>query len=137
GKGGTTWSGVEAYRAKAIDDRRGEKLGTLFRTWGIPTVVSTMEAAAVHPSVVASGGVRSGLDIAKAIALGADAGGLAKPFLKPAAQGEEEALEAVRDVISEVRTAMFVTGSKNIDELSNAETVILGNTRQYLEQIRR
>jgi len=136
GKGGTTWSGVEAYRAASVNDRRGEKLGNLFRTWGVPTVASTVLASEVHPCVVASGGVRSGLDIAKAVALGATAGGLAKPFLKPAAQGREEAVEAVEDVVAELRTAMFVTGSENIDELSKARSVVTGKTREYLQQVR-
>ncbi|MDY6765487.1 MAG: type 2 isopentenyl-diphosphate Delta-isomerase [Halobacteria archaeon] len=136
GRGGTTWSGVEAYRAAAVGDDRGEKLGNLFRNWGIPTVVSTMEVSDVHPYVVASGGVRSGLDIAKAIAVGAQAGGLAKPFLKPAGRGKDEAIEAATEIISELRTAMFVTGSKNIDELRNAQVVITGKTREYLNQLR-
>lgn len=136
GKGGTTWSGVEAYRAASVGDRRGEKLGTRFRTWGVPTVASTVLASDVHPCVVASGGVRSGVDIAKAVALGASAGGLAKPFLKPAAQGNDEALEAVKDVVAELRTAMFVTGSNDIDELSKARSVVTGKTREYLNQLR-
>lgn len=135
GKGGTTWSGVEAYRAASVGDDRGEKLGTLFREWGIPTVVSTLMACDVHPRVVASGGVRSGLDVAKAVSLGACAAGLAKPFLKPAGRGREEAVTAVRDVVTELRTAMFVTGSENIDELSNAEPVVTGKTREYLDQV--
>jgi isopentenyl-diphosphate delta-isomerase len=136
GKGGTTWSGVEAYRAASVGDDRGEKLGNLFRTWGIPTVASTQIASDAHPCVVASGGVRSGLDIAKAIALGAAAGGLAKPFLKPAAQGRDEALDAAEEVIAGLRTAMFVTGSKDIGELSNTRSVVTGRTHEYLQQVR-
>ena len=136
GKGGTTWSGVEAYRAAAHDDRRGENLGELFRVWGIPTVASTVLAADEHPCVVASGGVRSGLDIAKSIAVGASAGGLAKPFLKPGAQGPDEALDAVEQVVAELRTAMFVTGSEDIGELSKARSVVTGKTREYLQQVR-
>jgi len=135
GRGGTTWSGVEAYRAASVNDDRGERLGELFRTWGIPTVASTLLAEEVHDCVVASGGVRTGVDVAKSVALGATAGGLAKPFLKPAAQGKEEALEAVEDVVAGLRTAMFVTGSKDIGELSNTRTVFTGKTRQYLEQV--
>lgn len=112
GKGGTTWYGVEAYRAAARDEPRGERLGERFRRWGIPTVASTLECLEVHDTVVASGGVRSGIDIAKAVALGATAGGLAKPFLSPSARGTDAAVEAAEDLIAELETAMFVTGSR-------------------------
>ena len=136
GRGGTTWSGVEAHRAREKGDRQGEQLGTLFRRWGEPTVASTILCAERHPRVVASGGVRSGLDVAKAIAAGAVAGGLAKPFLVPGGKGPDEAVTAVRDVIEELRTAMFVTGSATIDELSSAESVVTGTTEEYLTQLR-
>lgn len=136
GKGGTTWSGVEAYRAAAVGDRSNQKLGNLFRDWGIPTVPSTLEALEAHPRVVSSGGVRSGLDVAKSVALGAYAGGLAKPFLKPAAKSRDSAVSTAREIVSEFRTAMFVTGSKNIDEFRNTRLVITGKTREYLMQLR-
>ena len=134
GKGGTTWSGIEAHRAAAAGARRHARVGELFRNWGVPTVVSTVEAAAVHPSVVASGGVRTGLDIAKAIALGATAGGLAKPFLQPAGNGKEAVVELIEDLIAELKTAMFVTGSGSVAELQQAEHVILGRSKEFLEQ---
>jgi isopentenyl-diphosphate delta-isomerase len=134
GKGGTTWSGVEAYRAAAVGDRRHEKVGELFRTWGMPTAVSTLEATDCHDCVVASGGVRSGLDVAKAIALGARAGGLAKPFLGPAGQGPEAVVEFVEDLVAELTTAMFVTGSETVAELQETEYVVLGRTKEFLDQ---
>ncbi|MFC7046443.1 type 2 isopentenyl-diphosphate Delta-isomerase [Halobacteriaceae archaeon GCM10025711] len=134
GQGGTTWSGVEAYRAAASGERRGERLGTTFRAWGVPTVASTVEAAEVHPQVVASGGVRSGLDVAKAIALGARAGGLAKPFLRPAGQGADAVVEVVEDLVAELRTAMFVTGSATVADLQDADVVVTGRTREWLRQ---
>ncbi len=134
GKGGTTWSGVEAYRAAAIGDRRHERVGTRFRNWGIPTAVSTLEALEHHDCVVASGGVRSGLDVAKAIALGARAGGLAKPFLSPAGQGADAVIELLEDLLAELETAMFVTGSEAVDELQQTDYVTLGRTREYLDQ---
>jgi isopentenyl-diphosphate delta-isomerase len=134
GKGGTTWSGVEAYRAAAVGDRRHERVGERFRTWGIPTAVSTLEACDHHDCVVASGGVRSGLDIATAIALGARAGGLAKPFLTPAGQGSEAVVELLEDLLAELETAMFVTGSDTVAELQNTEYVVLGRTREFLDQ---
>ncbi len=134
GKGGTTWSGIEAYRAAAANAPRQKRIGALFREWGIPTAVSTIESVAEHDCVVASGGVRTGLDVAKAIALGALAGGLAKPFLKPATNGPEAVIERVRDLTAELRTAMFVTGSASITELQQTEYVLLGETQEYISQ---
>ena len=133
GKGGTTWSGVEAYRAAARNERREERLGERFRQWGIPTVASTLECLEVHDTVVASGGVRSGLDVAKAIALGATGGGLAKPFLRPAGQGTDAVVEVAEDLVAELETAMFVTGSRTVNDLQDTDVVVGGPTRQYLE----
>ncbi|AHG00638.1 isopentenyl pyrophosphate isomerase [Halostagnicola larsenii XH-48] len=136
GKGGTTWSGIESYRAAAVGASRQEGIGQLFRAWGVPTAVSTLEAAESHDCVVASGGVRSGLDIAKAIALGARAGGLAKPFLAPAGQGTEAVVDLIETLSLELRTAMFVTGSASIEELQETDYVVLGRTKEYLEERR-
>ncbi|SEW30153.1 type 2 isopentenyl-diphosphate Delta-isomerase [Natrinema salifodinae] len=134
GKGGTTWSGIEAYRAAAANAPRQKRIGTLFRTWGIPTAASTIECVAEHDCVIASGGVRTGLDVAKAIALGAVAGGLAKPFLKPATNGSDAVIERIEDLIAELRTAMFVTGSGSIADLQQTEYVLQGDTREYVDQ---
>ncbi len=134
GKGGTTWSGIEAYRAAAADEPRQQRIGTLFRAWGIPTAASTIECVAEHDCVIASGGVRTGLDVAKAIALGALAGGLAKPFLKPATDGTDAVIERVEDLTAELRTAMFVTGSASVPDLQQTEYVLHGDTREYVEQ---
>ncbi|TYL39710.1 type 2 isopentenyl-diphosphate Delta-isomerase [Natronococcus pandeyae] len=136
GQGGTTWSGIESYRAAAVGDDRREQVGKLFRAWGIPTAVSTLEATAAHDCVIASGGVRSGLDVAKAIALGARAGGLAKPFLRPAGQGADAVTELIETLTLELETAMFVTGSDSIDDLRDTEYVVSGRTKEYLEQRR-
>ncbi len=133
GQGGTTWSGIESYRAAAVGADRQEAIGQLFRAWGVPTAVSTHEAASIHDCVIASGGVRSGLDIAKAIALGARAGGLAKPFLRPAGQGTEAVVDLLETLELELRTAMFVTGSASVEELQSADHVVLGRTKEYLD----
>ncbi|AFO55689.1 MULTISPECIES: type 2 isopentenyl-diphosphate Delta-isomerase [unclassified Natrinema] len=137
GQGGTTWSGIESHRAAAVGAQRQEAIGRLFRAWGVPTAVSTLEAATVHDCVIASGGVRSGLDIAKAIALGARAGGLAKPFLGPAGQGVDEVVDLIETLTLELRTAMFVTGSASLSELRDTEYVVLGRTNEYIDQRRR
>ncbi|MWV41870.1 type 2 isopentenyl-diphosphate Delta-isomerase [Natrialba sp. INN-245] len=134
GQGGTTWSGIESYRAAAVGAERQEAIGRLFRAWGVPTVVSTLEAASQHETVIASGGVRSGLDVAKAIALGASAGGLAKPFLSPAGRGTDAVVDLIETLTLELRTAMFVTGSASISELRSADHVVVGRTKKYLEQ---
>jgi len=134
GKGGTTWSGIEAYRAAAANAPRQQRIGTLFREWGIPTAASTIECVAEHECVIASGGVRTGLDMAKVIALGALAGGLAKPFLKPATEGPEAVIERVEDLIAELQTAMFITGSGTIEDLQQTEYVLQGKTREYVDQ---
>ncbi len=136
GKGGTTWSGIEAYRAAAVNERRHEQVGRLFRDWGIPTAASTIECVREHDCVVASGGVRTGRDIAKAIALGARAGGLAKPFLEPAIDGPEAVVDMIEGIEAELRTAMFVTGSGSVEALQNAEYVIGGATAEYVEDRR-
>ncbi|AXR80052.1 Isopentenyl-diphosphate delta-isomerase, FMN-dependent [Natrarchaeobaculum sulfurireducens] len=136
GQGGTTWSGIESYRAAAVGADRQEKVGQLFRAWGVPTAVSTIEAANEHDCVIASGGVRSGLDVAKAVALGARAGGLAKPFLRPAGQGTEAVVDFLETLALELRTAMFVTGSASVEDLREAEYVVLGRTQEYLTQRR-
>ncbi|NKE34673.1 type 2 isopentenyl-diphosphate Delta-isomerase [Natronococcus sp. JC468] len=136
GKGGTTWSGIESYRAAAVGADRQEQIGKLFRAWGVPTAVSTLEAAAEHDTVVASGGVRSGLDVAKAIAMGASAGGLAKPFLAPAGRGADAVVDLLETLELELRTAMFVTGAASIEALGEREYVLTGQTREYLEQRR-
>lgn len=134
GAGGTTWSGVEAHRAAATGADRRRRVGTLYRRWGIPTAVSTVEAANQHDCVIASGGVRTGLDVAKALALGAQAGALAKPFLSPAIDGPDAVIDLIEDLMAELRTAMFVTGAGTIPALRDCDPVILGNTNEYLQQ---
>ena len=135
GLGGTSWAGVEYYRAKAKRYTLQMQLGTTFWDWGTPTVPSIVEVAnSTRLKVFASGGVRSGLHIAKAIALGAHYGGLALPMLKSAATGERAAEERLSAVIEEMRNAMFLTGSRTVDELRRAPLVITGATYQWLTQ---
>nr|WP_269799190.1 alpha-hydroxy-acid oxidizing protein [Halorubrum aethiopicum] len=84
--------------------------------------------------VIASGGVRTGLDVAEAIPLGAHAGGLAKLFLKPATDGSDAVVERIEDLIAELQTAMFVTGAGSIDDLQQVAYVLQGETREYVDQ---
>jgi len=126
GAGGTSWALVESLRAK---DEETARQGRRFAGWGIPTVVSLCEVAGTGP-VIATGGVRSGMDMAKAVALGADLCGMALPLLRPAVEGEEQLCAAVGNLHHELRTAMFLTGSRSVGDLRRARTWITGSTRQ-------
>ena len=128
GAGGTSWAAVETYRA---EDRY---LGETFWDWGIPTAISTAEVVNnVNVPVISSGGIRTGLEAAKAIALGADAVGMALPFLKNCSS--QEALNTfVKRFNDSLRIAMFLVGANNIEELKQSRLVIRGKTREWLNE---
>ena len=128
GAGGTSWAAVETYRA---EDRY---LGEIFWDWGIPTAVSTAEVTnAVDVPVISSGGIRNGLEAAKAIALGADAVGMALPFLKNCKS--QDALNTFINRFNDsLRIAMFLVGANNIEELKQSNLVIRGKTREWLNE---
>jgi isopentenyl-diphosphate Delta-isomerase len=116
GAGGTSWALVESGRAK---DPRQRRLGQTFADWGIPTADCIRDIRAISPSIplIASGGLRHGLDAAKAIALGADLAGMALPFLQ-AAHESEAALQELVDILkAELTTAMFCTGCSHLTAL--------------------
>ncbi len=133
GAGGTSWAAVEYYRAKERASPLHERLGETFWDWGIPTAASVVEVSkSTQLTVIASGGVRNGLHGAKALAIGADAFGLALPFLKSTPGGVEEVKQRLESILLELRTAMFLTGSKNVADLQKAPAVIRGPTREWL-----
>jgi len=128
GAGGTSWAAVETYRA---EDRY---IGELFWDWGIPTAVSTAELSnSVDIPIISSGGIRSGLDAAKAIALGADAVGIALPILKKAFIGHNEIIKFINTFNDSLKIAMFLVGAKNLEELKNSNLIIKGDTKEWLE----
>jgi isopentenyl-diphosphate Delta-isomerase len=135
GSGGTSFAAVESMRAQARGDDRGSRLGSLLRDWGIPTAVSILAARAATLPLVATGGVRSGLDAAKAIALGATAVGIGAPVLQQALEGED-ALDAwIEHFLEELRTVMFLTGSRTPEQLRRRPVVILGRAKAWAEQL--
>lgn len=117
GSGGTSWSEVEYHRAPNAFYAR---VARSFADWGIPTAESIQYAkqGAPNTSILASGGLRDGIDIAKCIALGAKMGGMAGPFLKAAAISTEAVLEMEREITAQIRIAMFNVGAGNLDELA-------------------
>ncbi len=116
GAGGTSWAKVEGERAMDIIQRR---LGATFADWGLPTADCIQDIRAVNPTIplIASGGLRNGVDIAKAIALGADLAGLAWPFLQ-AANDSYQTLETLVEILkAELTTALFCTGCATLESL--------------------
>ena len=122
GAGGTSWVGVEALRAK--DPER--KLGNRFWDWGIPTAASVAQLSDLKLGICATGGLHDGLDVARAIALGACVGGIARSFLQARAKGGMEGLDAqIRQVLAEIRFAHLLSGSRTPDQL-RAKPLVLG-----------
>jgi isopentenyl-diphosphate delta-isomerase len=116
GAGGTSWALVESQRAQ---DARQRRLGNTFADWGLPTAecITTVRAVAPAIPLIASGGLRNGLEVAKAIALGADIAGLALPFLQAAHESEQALHELVEILTAEITTALFCTGSSTLAAL--------------------
>ncbi len=133
GLGGTSWAGVETYRAQKRGDLLSEHIGKQFWNWGIPTAVSIIESTISVP-VIATGGIRSGIDVAKSIALGASLCGIALPLVAPALKGQKDVFDRLNIIIEELRVAMFLCGSSTIEDLGNVPVVITGSTREFLEQ---
>lgn len=123
GAGGTSWSQVEMHRAQNVSQR---EVAAAFRDWGIPTAESLRQVRQAVPGLplIASGGIRNGIEVAKSIALGATACGIARPFLSAAMVSTEEVAHAIVIVITQLRTAMFAAGAQDIPSLSR--TPLLG-----------
>jgi len=116
GVGGTSWSRIESLRT---GDPIQKSTGELFARWGIPTAESVATCRRILPDrvVIASGGIRNGIEVAKALALGADAVALALPLLKAAERSTDAVVEAISRVAEELRTALFLTGCATVGEL--------------------
>ncbi|GAC1300921.1 MAG: type 2 isopentenyl-diphosphate Delta-isomerase [Vulcanimicrobiaceae bacterium] len=119
GAGGTSWARVEGRRA---DDPRGEALAETFADWGYPTAEATEDLRAAFPgaTLVASGGVRTGVDIAKALAVGATIAGAGLPFLEPATRSAEAVGGLVDALIAGLRIALFASGCRRPSDLPGA-----------------
>lgn len=137
GAGGTSWVLVEKYRAEAAGETELAAAAQTFRDWGIPTAQAIVEArwAAPDACIIASGGVRTGLDAARAVALGADMVGLALPAIRAYAEGGAAAVKTLLEVIiRELRSAMFLVGARSLAELRHVPLTLLEPLRGALEQ---
>ena len=133
GAGGTSWAAVEYYRAKKAKNSFLERLGEAFWDWGIPTAVSLVEVVqSVSIPVIASGGIRDGVQAAKALALGASLSSLSSTILKQAVKGPEEVKKTLEHIIEELRNAMFLVGADSIEKLGMVPLIITGKSLEWL-----
>jgi isopentenyl-diphosphate Delta-isomerase len=127
GAGGTSWAGVEKLRAESLKDDLKKHLGEMFWDWGIPTAASLIEVRqAVKLPLIASGGLRNGLEVAKCIALGASMAAMAYPFLQTAAQSRESLFAFADTILTELKSTMFLVGAKNIAALASSRYILTG-----------
>ncbi len=119
GWGGTNWALIESYRK-----RGGERLGKIFSQWGIKTSETIIQCSKVKGlKIIGSGGIRTGIEAAKALSLGADLIGIGLPFLRPALISSQAVEEKIDNIIEELKIAMFCLGVKNISQLKKVKTV--------------
>jgi isopentenyl-diphosphate delta-isomerase len=135
GLSGTTFAAVERRRAEQAQAPRHASLGDRFRDWGVPTPVAVREAVAAGVEPIATGGLRNGLHVARALALGARAAGIASGALRPASEGDEALSGFLTGLRDEVETAMFLTGCETAPELREHPVVARGPTADWLARL--
>ncbi len=133
GAGGSSMAAMEAIRAEKMGDTKTFVIGNVFRNWGIATPISIIEAGASKLPLISTGGVRSGLDAAKAIALGASVAGVAFPMLQAASTSQQAVFDYLDIFLLELKTAMQLTGSRNIAALQKAPVIIGGEVKSWLD----
>lgn len=130
GCGGTSFAGVEYYRA-SLEEERFQ--ANAFWDWGISTAVSLVEVTeTVQIPVIASGGLRTGKDVAKALALNARLASISQPVLEAAVKGTKETEKRISCLIEELRNVMFLVGATKVEDLTKRPIVVTGKTSKWL-----
>jgi isopentenyl-diphosphate delta-isomerase len=130
GAGGTSWVGVETLRA----DDEARELGEALWDWGIPTAASIQYCVDAGLTTIATGGIRSGMDVARALALGASCAGIARNVYQAFIEGGTDGARAfLLQVERELRSVMLLCGASTIEELQGAPKVITGELRDWLD----
>tara|TARA_B100000029_G_scaffold516714_2_gene633150 strand:- start:13458 stop:14540 length:1083 start_codon:yes stop_codon:yes gene_type:complete len=138
GMGGTSWAGIEQIRAKKFKNKQKSDLGLLFWDWGIPTAATiSLTRSSTKTPIIASGGLRNGLDLAKSIALGADIGGYARPMLTPASKSYNSLTAFINQLILELKSTMFLIGAKNIRELKSTEYITTEPLTSWISKVKK
>ncbi|UCH05132.1 MAG: type 2 isopentenyl-diphosphate Delta-isomerase [Candidatus Thorarchaeota archaeon] len=137
GVGGTSWSAVEYFRAVREDDDLKAQLGLDFWSWGIPTALSViMVRNSTDLEVIATGGIRTGLDVAKSLALGAMSAGVAHPLLRPATLGSPlDVIVQIERMLESLKVAMYLTGCNAVNELSDKPLLLGGPLIEALRSL--
>jgi isopentenyl-diphosphate delta-isomerase len=131
GYGGTSWNRIEGFRAEP----KKREISEIFDRWGIPTAYSLLDVKERDCPKIASGGIRDGIEAAKAIALGADLIGIALPVLKMLDDnGEEGVHNYMHQLADELRIAMFLTGCGDIKSLKETDYKLFGKAREWINQ---
>jgi isopentenyl-diphosphate delta-isomerase len=130
GAGGTSWVGVETLRAEGD----GQALGEALWDWGIPTAASVRYCVDAGMTTIATGGIRTGMDVAKAIALGASCAGMARNVYQAFLEGDVDGARSfLLRIERELRSVMLLCGAKTIEELQQAPRVITGELRDWVD----
>jgi isopentenyl-diphosphate delta-isomerase len=132
GAGGSSMSAMEAARSQSRGDTRTMNIGMLYKDWGIATPIAVVESGVAQLPLISTGGVRNGLDMARALALGATLVGMGFPFLKAASESYEAVCELVETVIAQLKVAMQLSGANTIAQLCEVDIVVTGETRNWL-----
>lgn len=133
GASGTSFSAVESYRSSGSEGI-SKRLGTTYWDWGIPTPVS-IRFAQVGLPIIATGGLRNGLDVVRSLALGANVGGMAWPLLKPASLGYGELRKEIGAIIQEIKVGLFLSGVSSTFDAKTIKTILTARTRELTNGI--
>lgn len=132
GAGGSSMSAMEAERSRARGDEQTMNIGLLYRDWGLATPLAVVEASSAKLPLISTGGVRNGLDMARALALGATLVGMGFPFLKAANESYEKVCELLETVVAQMKVAMQLSGAASIAQLREVDVVVTGESRAWL-----
>jgi isopentenyl-diphosphate delta-isomerase len=133
GAGGSSMSALEAARSQSQGDEQTLSIGQLYRDWGIATPISLVESSLAQLPLIGTGGVRNGLDIARALALGATLVGIGYPFLKAASESYEQVCLLIENLIAQLKVAMQLSGATTIAQLREVDAVVMGASREWLQ----
>ncbi len=127
-------SGVSGTSFAAVEYYRGGKEGKLFWDWGLPSPYSLIILKDLNIPLIGSGGIRNGLDVAKAITMGADIVGIARALLKPAMKSYEDVVKKIEEIVNELKIAIFLSGASNLKELRDVRYIVRGELALWLKQ---